>query len=266
MATARGGLIISNYNKLPVGKIVFAALSIAYERRKALTRALVVPFVALTLALFSFYIIAWQTDIPSYMYSRKLHPYVLIYLAAYYLIYSVAFAPFAIPCHRIVLLGPSSIASGARWRWTRRETRFALSLTQLFATSALVMMVLLFVWAFLTSAIADLKNPQAVSYLGPILAIAAGSYVFSRLSIIFPSIAIDEPLTIRSAWQMSRGNGWRLLIIVVIFFYVQKAAQTLVHHESLLLASMALVNVLAIFGIVALSLSYSELRKNIRKR
>lgn len=241
-----------------------AALSFAYERRKTLTRALVPPFVVLTLALFSFYTIAWQTGIRSYVHSGILLPYGLIYLVSFDVVYSVFFAPFAIPCHRIVLLGPSSIGSGARWRWSRRETRFALSLIQLSATMGLVMIVLLFVWTFLISAI--LQKPQVVSYLGPILAMAASSYVFSRLSVIFPSMAIDEPLTIRSAWQMSRGNGWRLLIIMVIFFYAQKAAQTLVRHESLLLASIALSNVLAIFGIVALSLSYSELRKNIGKR
>lgn len=219
---------------------------------------------------------ATQTDIPS-PDPRSGILVTVFFNAVYYVSYgvvgSVFFAPFAIRCHRIVLLGPSSIAPNTRWRWTRRETRFALLLILFSVTMYLGLGLLLLLLVLpISFANAILQNPQAqsylVSYVGPLLAIATTSYVFSRLSIIFPSIAIDEPLTMRSAWQMSRRNGFRLLAIIALFFYVQKAAQTLVPYERpiLVFTAIALSNVLAIFGIVALSLSYSELKKNIGKR
>ena len=35
-------------------------------------------------------------------------------------------------------------------------------------------------------------------------------WVWSRLSMLFPAAAVDRPLSLRAAWQMSTGNSWRL--------------------------------------------------------
>ncbi len=256
-----------SHKGLPVGKILLAALLIAYERRVTFTRSLLVPFTALTLAQFSVYRIPMEGHLPgSSPFSGMLFSFLID------AVFAIFFAPLAVRCHRVVLLGSHSVGSSLRWMWTKRETRFALFLVAFSAGWHLLLMTFMMAFGFLLLYSLDiasdiLKNPKAtsflVSYIVPISGVAGTSYVFSRLSIIFPSIAIDEPLTLRAAWHTSAGNGWRLLIILAIFFYVQQIGWTLPLYEShaSVLVAVALFNILGIFGIVALSLSYAELRK-----
>ncbi len=56
--------------------------------------------------------------------------------------------------------------------------------------------------------------------------------------------------------------------IVILFFYVQRTAHILIPQKYPILAFAAIVfgNLLAIFGIIAVSLAYAELRKYHEKR
>ncbi len=113
-----------------------------------------------------------------------------------------------------------------------------------------------------------------VSYVAPFVAILFVSYVCCRLSPIFPSIAVDEPLAVRSAWQMTQGNGWRLLTMLMIFPIAVKVIHTnyisyVYTNEAvpmpLLTVFWVLVilitYVLATVGVITLSLAYAELKK-----
>ena len=261
--------------KLPVGRIILASLWLVYERRQALSRALVLPLAVLTAALFSFHTLTVKTGLFAFHPDDAILTTFLIntvYVLSFAVISAVFSAPFAIPCHRLIILGTDSVAARGRWRWTRRETRFALFGILFSAAMYFVLVILLVVLVFPVSIVsAVMENPLAqkylVSYVGPGVAMTASSYIFCRLALIFPSVAIDEPLTIRSAWQMSHRNGWRLLIVIVTFFCVQFAVFKLIFAENLVFVfiSMALFFTLSIVEIVALSLAYAELRKHVRK-
>jgi hypothetical protein len=265
-----GRVMASGSNRLPVVKIVLAATLFAYEWRAVLARALVLPFVALTLTWFWFHAVTAQTGATAFQPRGGIILAVLrgvLNSMAVAVVYGILFTPFAIRCHRITLLGPGSIASSTRWLWTARETRFAVSLVVFFAAQYLSMFASLALTFPISIAGAMLQAHPLVSYAGQLLAVTLAAYPVSRLSIIFPSIAIDKPLTIASAWQISRGNGWRLLAITVPFFYAQRAIRITSPDANpiLVLTSIALSNLVLIVGIVAFSLAYSELMKNVGK-
>ncbi len=43
-----------------------------------------------------------------------------------------------------------------------------------------------------------------------------GAYIWARLTLLFPSTAVDHRMSFGECWIFTRGNGWRLLL--VIFF------------------------------------------------
>ena len=184
------------------------------------------------------------------------------------LISAVMSTKLAIPCHRIIILGIDSVSAKEFWHWTKRETRFAVSAFVFSATTYFVLSALVMLLLFpITFTVAVLENPllkaYIVTYAGLSFAIIATSYIFCRLALIFPSIAIDEMLKIRSAWQLSHQNGWRLTLISAIFSCIQLAVFKIVGATNLV--SLGLSFTLSIFGIVFLSLAYIELRKHVKE-
>lgn len=47
-----------------------------------------------------------------------------------------------------------------------------------------------------------------------VIASLPAAYLAARLTVLFPSIAIDRHMSIKSAWALTKGNGWRLVTIV----------------------------------------------------
>ena len=255
--------------KLPVGKILLTSMWMVYKRRQAFLRVLILPLTVLTGASFSFYMLISETSIFVFNPDDALLTIFLrntFYVLFSYVVGAIFSTPFAISCHRLVL-GADSTSASDRWRWTKRETRFAIFVVMICVAAFFVLTATLLLLAFpISIASTVIASPLAttylVSYVGPSVAIIATSYITCRLAIIFPSIAVDKPLTIRSAWEMSRRNGWRLLIIAIFFFFFQITAVRMIDAENLIsvLVSIALFFTLSIFGIVALSLSYLELQ------
>jgi hypothetical protein len=141
-------------------------------------------------------------------------------------LYGLLFTLFAVRCHRVVLL---TVAVNL-WQWIAR-----LDGTQLqWAEKA--------VWAVLF-------------------------YPFGRLCRMFPATAVEHPPLprIRWAWQLTRGNGWRLFVVVAVLPWLFALLLGAVYREGATTVEWLLVCLLflalLVVEIAAVSLSYKELTR-----
>jgi hypothetical protein len=237
--------------RLDLAKVIAGAFLVPWWHRKAFARALAVP-----LALMVAFTVFWYQVVPDL-------PQYALWLA--WAFYGALFSLFAVICHRLVLLDAETVAR--RWapRWSWRETRFFLWIVKLYviALAAIWLFMLVFVnlWMWF---VGDLGQwTEWMLYLMKIPAI----YVFGRLCLLFPATAVDAPApTLRWSWDLTRRNGWRLMIIVGGLPFVISCAIDLIYRneattvEWLILAVVA-VALLAV-EIAAVSLSYRELTRD----
>lgn len=107
----------------------------------------------------------------------------------------------AVAWHRVLILhetpppSGSNIASGRVWRYLG----MALLITLLASIPGLAVIVLVFLtsWGGLV--------------IGVFVILVLAMLIGGRLSMLLPSHAVDDhPLTLTEAWQLTRGNSWRL--------------------------------------------------------
>lgn len=213
--------------RLLPGKILAGALVTVLERRAPLARALLLPGL-IYLAFEWLRMNATGNGVAAVAMGLQL----------------MAHTIFAVTTHRILLLGDQSVPLWGLRVWGRRETLFLL---QVIVVSLCMMPLLLL---------------AALPGIGVLLAIGAGLWVVSRLSLVFPAAAIEEPLTIPEAWALSAPHQMPLLLTVSLF-------PALVGIPIAIAAGAIPVPFLAsilgllvtVFTITALSLSYSEVRR-----
>jgi len=171
------------------------------------------------------------------------------------------YAYFAVTCHRIVLLGGESVPRLGIRKWTSRETRFFGWLVGIYLMVGIASLTLIMLPSIL-SPVMEANGFSMVQVLF-IAAVIPGLYLLARLSMIFPATAVDERPNIKWAWEISQGNGWRLVVIVGIFPVItgwilkvmERADSTLIEDLVLFLISFIVI----IIEIAAVSLSYREL-------
>jgi hypothetical protein len=175
-------------------KLLSQAAKSIIENRRVLAKALTIPFL-IVCALYSI-----MGFLPETWYS----------FFAEWLTYVVE-AIFAITTHRVVLLGGNSVPKLGLTKWTKRETYFVLHLFGLFAIvlglGGLGMYILVYI----------LSN--SLGLLGMLIAVtiwATCAYIFARLSLVFPSIAIDQGISFKKSWELTEGNEDIIVNIVIL--------------------------------------------------
>jgi hypothetical protein len=244
--------------KLRVVKILFDAFTLVWFRRTDFMHALWLPFllmIALT-ATFSFS----KSNLPAGLG--------WIIVAAYYFLLVL----FAVNCHRVVLLDSVGIQEWKVPKWSWRETRFLAWCAFFYVLAALCGMVGMTIFVIIIGNIttqllgsSDLKSSTWTVTSGYVIGIIY-AYIFARLSIMFPSIAIDKNLSFQQTVKLTRGNGWRLVIIVsvlpwaiqIILSSLIREDYSFVEYMLWLIITCALLTV----EITALSLSYRELAEH----
>ena len=211
--------------KVIAGAIVFVA-----EKRTRLAKALLLPF-----------LLYCALDIPYFKTGGGLIEALFAILGLFIQTY------LAVTTHRIMLLGDEAVPEWGVSSWGKRETYFLAHLV-LVSLCILPSAVLAF-----------------IPYIGPILAIAGMAWIFARLSLVFPAIAIDEGVGIPLAWELSRRHQMLMISVVILFplalsipaiglllliFFVPAVS---------VLVSM-ITGLVTVFGIAALSLAYREIR------
>jgi hypothetical protein len=130
-----------------------------------------------------------------------------------FVVFELAFAVFAITCHRLILLGDGSVPRYGLTKWSSRETRFV-GWTLLIYLCAYIALVLLNILAF--QLIQTPRPSWLMSASATVAIIALPGYLLARLSVLLPTTAVDERPRFAWAWKMTKGNGWRLFLIVAV--------------------------------------------------
>lgn len=119
---------------------------------------------------------------------------------------------FAVRVHRLIL-GVANPIRGV-FSWKGRETCFfawlLASVVLLLIVGFAVVGVVLGVVAVVVSY--DLSD-SVVAFLSA-LAFLPAAYLLARFVVLLPAIAIDRKQSIKWAWRLTRGHGWRLMLIL----------------------------------------------------
>jgi hypothetical protein len=66
------------------------------------------------------------------------------------------------------------------------------------------------------------------------------NYLIGRWSMILPATAIDKSLTLGTAWELGRKNGWRLMLTVGIFPGISTLIQSILPIQDVTILSYVL--------------------------
>ena len=99
-----------------------------------------------------------------------------------------------------------------------------------------------------------------VPYVGVYIATVMAAYIVSRMSLIFPSIAIDAPMNARASWQAT--SKYQLVMFTVVFVFA--SVFTLVEYGIFrIFKSSVLVDLFSVITIIFLVGALSEAYKTI---
>jgi len=235
--------------KLPVKKIITQAFIMPWVFKRAILSKLFIPIFLLVLL-----------EYVSHGKFEELNDINYLLILFGILIYVF----FAVNCHRIILLGSDFVPPYGLRMWTMRDTKFLTWMAVTILGIGLVMFVILRLPLILINVSQYSFSPYLIilfySFVFPLVV-----YILSRLSLIFPSTAIDEMKNIKWAWNITRGNGWRLALIVValpmLTGFIGDLIEDAIDSSAMLDSIFYLVALLVlIVEISALSLAYKEIR------
>ena len=175
-------------------KIAFGAFGYVYEYKYTLAKALLIPF-ALYMTLDAVEILE-----PSFIAS-------IGFAIAYLMIQTL----FAITTHRVILLGPESVPKWGVLKWSKRETFFALHILGL----AVLTGILGGMVTFLVSMLIPFAN--ILGWGSALIFIGAVAWLFARLALVFPAIAIDQGVSFKYSWKLTKNHQFLMVLVVVIF-------------------------------------------------
>jgi hypothetical protein len=238
--------------RLPVISIIKETLLVVWQKRFVLSRALIATGLAsATLD------VAMRHGLKDVSWVSLL----LLFALLYVILGWVLFALFAITCHRIVLLGETSVPKYGLLSWTSRETRFfGWGLVSCFYGLLIIGPIMLA--TFLGALFADFADKEHVKYwvtLGAYMGSVPFVYVVARLSVLFPATAIGERRNTDWAFDTTAKNGWRLVAATTLTTAPLSLGVHALPIDHGLLADFLMRLVDCTFmaiGIVALSLSF----------
>jgi len=234
--------------RLPIWKVILNAFQLVWVMRSEFLKKLSLSYVL---------IILLENVGKSLDEESRYLGYIVVLLTPIFYTY------FAVICHRLVILGNESVPPFGIRKWTMRETRFLGWLTGFW----LFLMLFMESRSVLARLLISLFGISGVTVflISLIIIILSVIYLLARLSMIFPAAAIGKKPGIKWAWNISEGNGWRLLLIVgvmpltlgIIQIYLETADTTVIED----IVNSMLAFVVSIIEISAISLSYKELSK-----
>lgn len=154
----------------------------------------------------------------------------------------VFYVVIAVTTHRLVLLGPQSVSKWALFSWAGREIKFFLYALSLMAVSFLLMMIPI-----------PLMIPVILGFI----------YLIARLSLVFPSIAVEHSASLQRAWQLSDNYRWQMVLISMLYpmFLFFLIGLMLFNLEGLMVNILLnlLIILVEVITIIMVSLAYREI-------
>ena len=184
--------------RLPIAPTAVEAAWRCWGLRRELLRAIAVPSIAFLALTAAMPVITWPSPLVAFVWGMT---EALI----------LAFA--ALSCHRMMLLGPVSIAKFGVDGHRRRDWKFVAGAFYVWFALSLLISLTEFALSLLGTNWMQLKALGGIeaTFIG--IAISQPAlYVVSRQSLLLPAIAVDMPTG--GGWRLSRNNGWRLTLLV----------------------------------------------------
>lgn len=236
--------------RLNVGKVFLGAFAIPWWNREMFIRALIIPLILLITLNLSWY------------FARE---HVSEFLNWFlYAIYGVLFAVFAVTCHRLVILDDRSGILQIVTNKLRPVPRFLVWMIVVSISAATA-------WAALSAAVLNFLipsiEPESRLLSWTLFATKIPSlYLFARLCLVFPAIAIGRKVSVNWAFNRSKDNGWRLVLVVFTLPWIISQIIDLLYRVNASILETIVLQfigwILVIVEVSALSLSYIELTKN----
>jgi len=202
--------------------VVLGAVGLVYENRVALAKALALPFVLyLLLDVFR---------------SNQPDSQLIAIVSMFGLLVQTLFA---VTTHRITLLGAASVGEWGLLKWTMRETNFVL-----YGFGLGLIMVPIILLALIPG-------------VGWVLMIMLMCWVIGRLSLVFPAIAADQPMSYLQSWRLTQNHQLLMFLVVVIFPLLLLIPVLLLSMLPYAYLLVSIVTMLAtVFVVAALSVAY----------
>jgi hypothetical protein len=109
----------------------------------------------------------------------------------------------AITIHRVIFLEDASITKWDAFKWTKRETTFALY----------AILLGIFIMVSLLPIVLFIKVMPLVSFG---LSAFFMTFVLSRLSLVFPGIALDHEISFRRSMELTKDHQLLMVFVVMI--------------------------------------------------
>lgn len=246
---------------LPVFATIRDAFQFVLNRRVRLLRALLVPAIVILFLEYYSQSADWATSTDDPDFGKR-----VFFGWIYWLIYTAPYILFAITCHRLALFGDPGVPKYGLLKWTQREWRYL--------GWAIVIMIIV---GLCTMVINNLYVSKIVNDVGSGVSLESSEstwlmiylayipilYIFSRLSVLYPAIAVEKPVTVKWAWWLTLHNGWRLTLVVGLLPWVLSFATELLLRENASLVEELIVVTIGLIllavEVVALSFSYKHL-------
>ena len=239
-------------SKIRITEIPFEAISLIWKRKGVLLQALLPAiFVAIAIVVIAHF---FSDSESSALVKGIIYTLALIFITLV-----------AVPIHKLVILGDNA---DLKFRISAIERKYALFFLGFWLTFG----GLLF-FAFSINSL--LGNQRPAGLLGPqfflLIAVSIGAvYSFSRLSILFPTIAVENRFDIKWAWEITRSNGWRMAVFLFVYpflFGIVESLTGLVQVELLqFVLSTFLTFVTLILETAVISISYIQLTGKISEQ
>ncbi len=248
-------------NKLDVWKVTCGAFLIPWRNHIQFLVALANPVLLIVALSLSWYYVKNFLPIPEWLGWVRL------------LIYLVLSTLLAVTCHRLVLLNLKNVNSLTALNWSSTHTRF---LAWLMAGFLIIKMIIPMILANLIINLPIFGESHAANqflkkefisrfnYVVLLIEVLAG-YLFARVSILFPAVAVDKKVNLKWAWNLTKNNGWQLFLIVILSPCLINGLIINMYSDNPGFVEITFMTVfwstLLVVEITAISLSYQELIK-----
>ena len=145
----------------------------------------------------------------------------------------------AVTTHRIILLGPESVPAWGINRFGRSEIKFTLAQFVVIIFLAPVM-VLFF-----------------IPFVGPILGMVAAAYMLGRMSLVFPSIALQRKFDFKDSWDATKNHKFMMFVVVAVFPFVLGMIEFMLDRiQGIAIVVQAISLFTMVYVVAALSIAY----------
>ena len=164
-----------------------------------------------------------------------------LFWALSFIVQTYLYIVIVVRLHRIFLLNETESSLQGSLKWRKNNTNYLLTSLAIGLIAAVIAAPFIFCFTLIFGV--SEANSEIYMY---VIMIPAG-YVLSRISLVLPSVAINDKIDFSESWRISKGNGWKVFILLTIIPIVFNAITDILYFDHI-----ALRPIYALLGIIFL--------------